>query len=144
MFVVAVLPTATHAQDDQQTSPPPVDVSKVQVIKMGADTVYFTQEELGETADSTSKAGGKRRINYNDPKGAKGFGYQYMIYTYPSVTSDGTGNTLSDNKTAIEAGTFFHVTKTTYSAPMRAVLWLGGEPTQKGIYIHNGRKVIVR
>lgn len=95
MLAVAVLPAATHAQQDSAVSPPPVDVSKVQVIKMGADTVYFTPEELGETADSTGKAGGKRRINYNDPEGTKGFGYQYMIYTYPSVTSDGTEVTLS-------------------------------------------------
>lgn len=102
----------------------------------------------------------------------------------------GSGNTTGDGK-AISEGTFFHITKDTWSAPMRAVLWLGsdsqaksnsliakfvddegtatlikgvadykksssedwfnlsgekleGKPTKQGVYIHDGRKVIVR
>lgn len=91
LLLLALLPSAVHAQQNVST-PPPVDVSKVHIIKMGVDTIYFTPEELGETGQQPAKDGKKRA---STPKGSTSFGYQYATYTYPSVTSDGTEVTLS-------------------------------------------------
>lgn len=86
------LPVTARAQQDSAATPPPMDLSKVQIVKMGEDTIYFTPEELGDT---TQARPGMRRINYNETKETESFGYKYMIYTYPSVNSKGEEITLS-------------------------------------------------
>lgn len=86
------LPVTARAQQDSAATPPPVDLSKVHIIKMGEDTIYFTPEEMGDT---TQARPGMRRINYNETKETESFGYKYMTYTYPSVNSEGKEITLS-------------------------------------------------
>lgn len=163
--------------------------TNAKILAFGPTTVsQSTANTMLSTANQqTDGCSGKK------PNGVMIGYYDHQTVPIGCYAYAGSGNTLSsDNKTAIEAGTFFHVTKSTNSAPMRAVLWIGtsstskeqiaaefeddddastttliqgiadrkhvpaagwytlggvrldGEPTQNGIYIHNGRKVIMR
>lgn len=93
--LTAIVPSAkAYAQQDSAATIPPVDLSKVEIVKMGEDTIFFTPEELGDTTQGPTRPG-MRRINYNDTEETESFGYKYMIYKYWSVNSEGKPVELS-------------------------------------------------